>query len=132
MALATTVSGEVDGRVLSTVRLGWPLPVAGQPVGQGGPRLGRAPQQVALGERDPEPDERFQLGHALDPLGQHPGVELAGEAAQHLDQGRLGRVAVAAGDQRPVQLDQVGAEQHQVLEAGVAGAGVVDGQLGVA
>ena len=92
-----------------------------------GPRRPGPAEQVALRHRHAEADHRVELAELLDALGQHRGVDPAGEGADHLHQRALRLVAVDPGDQLAVQLDDVRADPDQVLEPGVAGARVVDG-----
>ena len=75
---------------------------------------------------DVEVGEHGELVEALDALGADGRADVAGEAHERLDQRHARRVGVDVADQGPVELDDVGAHPHQLLEPGVAGAGVVD------
>ena len=83
-------------------------------------------------ERDAEPGERGQLGGGLDALGEQPGVDPAGELAEHLGQGHAHRVGVGVADQRAVELHDLRAQGGELLQARVAAAGVVQGDQGAA
>ena len=96
------------------------------------PRLRRAPEQEALAEADAQPHERLELLERLDALGADARPHATGEHDEELDQGRLRRVEVHALDQAAVELDQVGVHPHDLLEAGVARAGVVHRYAGAA
>ena len=61
------------------------------------------------------------------PSAQIDGAGAAGEVDERADESNLGWIGVHVGDERPVELDHVGAHAHDLLEAGVALARVVDG-----
>ena len=88
---------------------------------------GRAAEQPALAQRDAEAGERGQLGGGLDALGQQPGIDPAGELAEHLGQRHADRVGVGVADQGAVQLHDLGAQGGELLQPRVAAAGVVQG-----
>ena len=94
-----------------------------------GPRRRGPGEPEPLSPLDVEVGDHRQLVEALDPLGADGRADVAGEAHERLDQRHPRRVVVDVADQRPVELDDVGAHPHQLLEAGVAGAGVVDRDL---
>ena len=96
------------------------------------PRRRGPAQPVALAQRDLQALEGLELAPGLDALGQQPGVDAAAELAEQLGEGELHLVAVGAVDEGPVQLDEVRAELRHLLQARVAGAGVVEGQQGAA
>ena len=89
-------------------------------------RGARAAEEVALAERDGEPGEHLLLGAALDARGDQRGAEAPGEQADGLDDGELGRIGVRVADEAAVELDVLRAQAQDVLEAVVAGAGVLD------
>ena len=61
----------------------------------------------------------------LDTLGDQPGVDAAGELAEHLDERRLCRVTVQVRNQRTVELHEIGVQRQDVMHAGISRAGVV-------
>ena len=63
----------------------------------------------------------------LHALGEQPGVDPAGELADHLGQRHAHRVGVGVADQRAVELDHLRPQDGHLLQARVAGAGVVEG-----
>src|SRR4051812_39894176 len=89
-------------------------------------------EQPALAQGDAEPHERGQLRRGLQAFGEHPGVDPAGELAEHLGQRHPHRIGVGVADQRPVQLDDLRSQGGQLLQAGVAAACVVQGDEGAA
>ena len=94
-----------------------------------GPRRLGARKNVALAPLDVEVGEHGELVEALDALGADGRADVAGEAHERLDQRHPGGVAVDVVDQGAVELDDVRAHPHQLLEPRVAGAGVVDRDL---
>ena len=86
----------------------------------------RTAQRVPLAERDAEVDDRPQLVEGLDALGQDPAVQATHELTEHLGQGPACGVAVDAGDQRAVQLDDLRTDREQRLQPRVACADVVE------
>ena len=92
-------------------------------------RRAGAAEEVALAERDGEPGEHLLLGAALDARGHERGAQPLGEEADGLDDRELGRVGVGVADEPAVELDVLGAQAHDVLEAVVAAAGVLDGDV---
>ena len=60
------------------------------------------------------------------PGGDQLGPEARGEQADGLDDGELGRIGVGVADEAAVELDVLRAQAQDVLEAVVAGAGVLD------
>jgi hypothetical protein len=98
----------------------------------GRPRGGGARDQVALAVRDVEVGETFELLQRLDAFGADGRIDVPRVADEGADQRSLGRVAVDAGRQRAVELDDVRLQPQEVDQAGVAGPGVVDGESGTA
>ena len=98
---------------------------SGATVGHGG---GGASDGVALAVGDVEVGEAFELRSVSTPSAQTVGVDVARVADEGADQRGLDRVGVDAGGQRAVELDDVRLQAHDVGQAGVAGAGVVDGE----
>ena len=97
------------------------------------PRRRRAAEQVALAELDAEGGERGELAGRLDALAADLGLDAAGEDDEELDERRL-RASRCRRDshEAAVELDDVGLHAHDLLEARVARAGVVDGDPGAA
>ena len=112
---------------VSCARAAWAAHQADDLRGQRGEAGRRAAEQPALGEGDAELRERGELGLGLDALGQQPGVDPAGELAEHLGQGHAHRVGVGVADQGAVELDHLRAQRGELLQPGVAAAGVVQG-----
>jgi hypothetical protein len=96
------------------------------------PARSGARERPPLAEGDVEAGERDKLPERLDALGADGGAGLAGEAHERVDERRAGGVAIDPVDERAVELDHVGLEAHDALEAGVAGAGVVNRHTGAA
>ena len=96
------------------------------------PGRSRAADRVALPARDVQVREHLDVVVVLDALGADGGADPAGEADQRLDQRHPHRVGVDGAGQLQVELDDVGADPHDLLEPGVAGAGVVDRDPGAA
>ena len=90
------------------------------------PRTG-ATDEVALPVGHVQVGEHRQLVAGLDALGADQGAGPGGEVHDGLEQRGLRRLPVDTGDQRPVHLEQVGADAHHPLQAGVGLAHVVDG-----
>src|SRR4051812_1851824 len=88
------------------------------------PRLSGAAEEVALAVVHAEVHERPQLVDRLDALGEDAGADAAREHHEELDERRLRAVVVDALDEGAVELDHVGLHPHELLQPGVAGAGV--------
>ena len=73
-----------------------------------------------------------EVVEALDSLGAHGGADASREADEGLHQRHPGRIGMDALDQVAIELDDVGAHPHHLLQPGVAGAGVVDRDPGAA
>ena len=97
-----------------------------------GPGAGRPRERVALRVGGVEVGERAQVGEVLDALAADRGAGGAGERDERLEQRVARRVAVRAVHQRAVDLEDVGRDADQLLQAGVAGAGVVERDAGAA
>ena len=91
-----------------------------------GPGRARAGERVPLRVGDVDAGERAQLAELLDALGADGGAGGRREVGERLQQRELRRVLVDAGDERAVDLDDVRAHADELLEAGVARAGVVE------
>ena len=88
---------------------------------------GRGPRErVALRVGGVEVDEHAQVVEILDALGADRGAGGRGEADQRLQQRLARAVGVRAVDQRAVELEDVGRDADDLLQAGVARAGVVE------
>ena len=87
----------------------------------------RRGEEPPLAEHHAQVEQRRQLGLRLDPLCDHLGSDLLRKVDQRLQQAALDQVAVDVADQRDVELQVVGLDLHQGLQARVAGAHVVDG-----
>src|ERR1700690_1006485 len=90
----------------------------------------RAAEQVALAEVDLAFRPGDQTRAVLDSLGNDLGPDAAAERDERLDQGLLGLAVLVAdpGHDFAVDLDDRRLEGGDDVEAGVAGAGVVDGE----
>ena len=86
----------------------------------------RAPEHVALAVADAERGQRGEVVAALDALGADVGAGAPGEGDEALDQRGAHRVGGDAVDEAAVELDDVGPHAHELLQAGVARARVVD------
>ena len=76
-----------------------------------------AGRAASLAPADAQLGERGQLGRCLDALGEQPGVDAAGELAEHLGQRDPHRVGVGVADERPVQLDDLRPQDRELLQA---------------
>ena len=85
-------------------------------------------KKVPLRQRHTETNQLGQFGGGFQAFGDDPGIDAVGGGAYHLDDGRLRPVGVAAGDEGPVELHKGRSKLQDVLQAGVARAGIVDGQ----
>src|SRR5215207_6458920 len=129
MALAATASVAADGRVLSTVRLGWPRPAAQarstSPTGRvqsssittTSSSWSASNQRAAAATASPA---LTAAASTVSPTTLSPNV-WAVCRSRMVAASPSGRAALAGSR-----------SQHQVLQPGIAGAGVVHGQLGVA
>ena len=81
---------------------------------------------VSLSPRDAEGTEHRELLGGLDALGQQDCADRVGEPHQRGRQRVARRVGVDAVRELEVELEDVGAEMEDVLEARVAGTGIVD------
>ena len=97
-----------------------------------GPRRAGAAEQPALREVDLALAQHLELLAALDALGDDDGADLAGEGPQRAQQRLAVGVLVDVGDEAAGELEEVRAQLDDVLERRVAGAGVVDRDLGAA
>ncbi len=86
-----------------------------------------AAQIPALPERDAEPYEHGQFLVTFDTLSDHPCVQPAGEDVDQFGQRPPHLVAIGAGDQVPVEFDQVRADHSDLAQSRVAGTNVVHG-----
>ncbi len=89
-------------------------------------RLGADADQRALRERRPQRDQRVQLLDLRDALRDDPGVELAGEMADRVDDHQLRVVAVEAADERRVELDELRPHYRDLPQRRGAAADAVD------
>ena len=105
---------------------------AGLDGSQGDARPGRSGtgQGVALPVGHIEVRQGQQVVERLDALRAHRRVEAPRIADHRVDQRLLGHVSTHSVDHRPIELDEVWAEVHQMPEAGVPGAHVVHGDAG--
>src|ERR1035437_2177895 len=90
----------------------------------------RPAQQISLAEIDPALDQGVEIAVVLDPFGDRLGSDATAERDERFDQ-RLLRNAVLVSDARDdlaVDLDDRRLQGGDDVEAGVAGAGVVDGE----
>ena len=85
----------------------------------------RTREQVALRVRAAEPLELARLHFALDPFGDHAGVERPGQREDALDDGRTSGQQ-QAGDERSVDLERVHRQLVQVAQRRIAGPEVVE------
>ena len=92
-----------------------------------GPRWLGHGEHPALAPVDVEVGEHGELLERLDALGADGRADNAGEADEGLDERHPRRIAIDLVDEIAVDLDDVRAHPHELLEPGVAGAGVVDG-----
>ena len=87
-----------------------------------------ATQQVALTERNLRGSECGELCGGLDALRDHAGPDFTCERHEGTDQRVAMPVPVDVVHQGAVELQEVGGQLDDVTKAGVAGAGVVDGE----
>ena len=87
--------------------------------------LGR-PEEESLQKVGAQLQRRHRLGLGLDPLGHHQRADPARKADQTLEGLLLVEVAVDAGDQAAIDLDDVGAQERDAIEVGVPGPHVVE------
>ena len=84
---------------------------------------------VALGQVDAEPAQQRQRRGVLDPLGDRPQMEVAGQCQDGVDdvaaRGAVGQVA----DELDVQLEVVDGYLLEVGQRAVAGAEIIQGDL---
>src|SRR3954468_845178 len=90
--------------------------------------LARRAEQISLHVTHAQPHERVELGLLLYALGDEDGVHRAGEVHEQPHQGLLYLVQVDVAHQREVDLDELGPQLEDVLQARVARAGIVDRQ----
>jgi len=90
----------------------------------------RSAEQVALPEVDLAFLKSDQVATVLDALGHHLGADPAAKRDESLDQGLLGLTVLVADavDDLAIDLDDRRLERGDDREAGVARAGVVDGE----
>jgi len=69
----------------------------------------------------------LQVLGALDSLRHHPGAQVEGQGEERPDRHLPRAVARHPVDQRPVDLDEVGAQLEDVTKRCVARPGVIDG-----
>src|SRR6185437_9426877 len=84
-------------------------------------------EQVALEEVAPEVDERVALGRRLHALGDDRRANVVTERDHRRDDAALRAVRVDAANELHVELHDLGLEQREAREAGVARAEIVDG-----
>ncbi len=77
---------------------------------------------------DADAPQRLQLRNGLDALGHEHGAAVLGEVGQRTDEGPSRGVHRDPANEREVEPDDVRGEGEHVLQARVAGAGVVHGQ----
>ena len=82
--------------------------------------------------RDVEVGQGRQLFGSLDAFGADAGADAGGEADDSIGEGGQRRLSVDAADQRAVELEDVGAQRHDALQAGVALTDVIDRDSGAA
>ena len=90
-------------------------------------RQHRAAEQPSLPELHAERLERFLLTLGLDPLRDDARADVAAEGEERHHQRAACAVGVDGGDQRAVDLDELRPQLRDDSHAGVAGAGIVDG-----
>src|SRR5439155_27062016 len=88
----------------------------------------RLAQQVALAQVHAQLLERREVGPLLDAFGEQPRPDPPAERHEGLDEGLLGIVTGDAVGDLAVDLDDRRPKGGDEREAGVAGAGVVDGE----
>src|SRR4051794_27003539 len=92
----------------------------------------RAAEMEALHPRDVQTLEGLQLRLVLDAFGDDRCIDLGGERDECTGQRAAYGILVDVAGERDVELDDVRSQAEQVPEAGIAGAGVVEGQPGSA
>ena len=92
---------------------------------EGGARAGAA-EEESLQQIGAQLQRRHRLGLGLDPLRHHQRADPARKTDQALEGLLFVEVAVDAGDQASIDLNDVGAKQGDAIEIGVPGAHVVE------
>jgi hypothetical protein len=98
----------------------------------GGPRRRWLAEEEPLRQGDVVVSEPRQLRRPFDAFGDDAGADLLGERHEAPHQRLSGPVALDLADQLAIELEEVGELLDRMLEAGVAGAGVVDGEADAA
>lgn len=86
-------------------------------------------EEPALAEVDAEAAQHLELLERVEPLADHARAHLLGQLQHGGEHVLARRVLIDAGDHRAIDLDEVGLELDELLEAGIARARVVEGEL---